>query len=142
MTNIIILDLFGGLTSQIPGAINVDRIAAQGIRTDISIGVPFHENSVDEIIASGPRAVFLDEAARVLKKDGKVFINATEHNGFRFGVRNGRFPSQQDLDRMGLCVIQRFGELPEKFSHLVFRSTNSIPIPNLAVRTTIFKKIR
>jgi filamentous hemagglutinin len=52
LTNIIILDLFGGLTSQIPGAINVDRIAAQGIRTDISIGVPFHENSVDEIIAS------------------------------------------------------------------------------------------
>ena len=75
-----ILDLFGGLTSQIPEAINVDKIAAQGIRTDISISLPFHDNSVDEIIASGPRAEFLDEAARVLKKCGKVFINATENN--------------------------------------------------------------
>lgn len=142
MKNTVILDLFGGLTSQIPRAINIDKIAAQGIRTDISISLPFHENSVDEIIASGPRAIFLEEAARVLKIGGKVFINATERNGFRFGTRDGRFPSQQDLDRMGLAVIQRFGKLPERFSHLVFRLTNGIPIPSLAVRTTIFKKIR
>ncbi len=49
--------------------------------TEPSISLPFHENLVDKIIASGPRAAFLDEVARVLKKGGKVFINATARNG-------------------------------------------------------------
>ncbi|MBI1925710.1 hypothetical protein HYR99_15835 [Candidatus Poribacteria bacterium] len=137
-----VLDLFGGVTSQIRGAVNVDKIAAQGVRADIGKGLPFRSRSVNEIIASGPRAVFLDEAARVLKIGGKIVINATAHNGFRFGTRNGGFPSQQELDTLGLRVVQRFGVLPSQFSHLVFRLTNGTPIPNLSVKTTIFEKIK
>jgi SAM-dependent methyltransferase len=137
-----VLDLFGGIKSQTHHTINVDRIALEGVRADINAGLPFRSNSIDEIVASGPRTVFLEDAARVLKKGGLLFINATTRNGFRFGTKNGRFPSQQELDRLGLRVLQQFGPLPDRFSHLVFRLTNGTPIPTQAVKTTIFEKVK
>jgi SAM-dependent methyltransferase len=137
----IVLDLFGGVTSQIGGAVNVDIRAGQGVRANISKGLPFRTHSVDEIIASGPRAEFLEEGARVLKKGGKIFINANAPNGFRFGLTNGRFPSTTRLNQLGLQVVQNFGSLPSRFSHLIFRRTDGSMIPTYQIRTTIYEKM-
>jgi hypothetical protein len=70
----IILDLFGGRTSQIPHAINLDIIADEGIRASTSdLGRIFPNNSVDEIVVSGPQAPFIEEAAQILKPGGRIY---------------------------------------------------------------------
>jgi RHS repeat-associated protein len=53
----IIVDLFGGASSQIPGAINIDIRATSGIRASVS-SLPIASESVDIVVASGPRAPF------------------------------------------------------------------------------------
>ena len=74
----ITLELFGGTTGQLPGAINIDIIAEQGIRADLlTDGLSFiPSNSVDEIVTFNPFIPkdaggtgildYLPEAARTL----------------------------------------------------------------------------
>jgi filamentous hemagglutinin len=135
--------LFGGKTSQIPGAINVDIIAEQGVRASAS-KLPFASGSVDQIVASNPYIPggsgmmdFLPSTAEALKPGGQIIINATKGNKF------GNLPSAETLESLGLRVVQEKGPLLPQFENNVFRQTDGIkPIPNSSVRTTILEKIK
>ncbi|WP_395373540.1 SpvB/TcaC N-terminal domain-containing protein [Marinicella sp. W31] len=129
------LDLFGGETSQLKGFINVDLRAVQGIRASVD-KLPFASNSVSEIVASGPRAKFLNEANRVLMPGGRLYINYTERNVF------GKVGSVTELEAMGFKLIQRDGPLLERFSNQTFRMTDGRVMPLQSVRTTILEKIK
>ncbi|HAG81738.1 MAG TPA: hypothetical protein DCL61_11355 [Cyanobacteria bacterium UBA12227] len=137
------LDLFGGRISQIPGAINIDMIAEEGIRATIADLVRiFPDNSVDEIIASGPQAEFLEEAARVLKPRGRIYINANFSNRYRFGTRTGKKPPDSEtLERLRLRIVQDDGSIEPRFANLEFRRTDGNQIPIETVRTVIFEKL-
>jgi hypothetical protein len=127
------LDLFGGAHSQIPGAINVDIAAQSGVRASAT-ALPFKTGSVSEIVASGPQASFLSEAARVLKPGGNIFINATKGNPF------GKLPGAEVLQKLGLEVVQKSGELLSRFQNLVFRRTDGSIIPKESVKSTVLRK--
>jgi len=129
------LDLFGGRGSQIPGAINVDLIAAsgRGVRAS-STALPFRSGSIGQIVASGPQAQFLSEAARVLRPGGRIFINATKGNKF------GKIPGAEVLEALGLRVVERAGPLLRRFSRQVFRRADGSVIPRGSVRTTILER--
>jgi RHS repeat-associated protein len=79
----IVVDLFGGASSQISGAINIDLRAQVGIRADAA-SLPIASESVDKVVASGPRAPFLDEASRVLKPAEDCTLT------IRFEIRSDR----------------------------------------------------
>ena len=131
-----VVDLFGGPSSQVPGALNVDKIAQQGVRGDVG-QLPFRASSVDEIVASGPRAAFLEEAARVLKPGGRVYINFTRRNQF------GQIPSPADLERLGLKIVREAGPLDSKFSgQKFFFSDGTTEIPPEKLLTTVLEKVQ
>lgn len=139
----ITLDLFGGKTSQVPDAINFDIVAEQGIKAQIAdLGEIFPETSVDEIIATSPQAEFLEQAARILKPGGRIYINANFSNRYRFGTTTGkRVPDDETLSRLGLRLVRDEGSLDPRFSNLVFRRTDGTEIPRETVRTVIFERI-
>lgn len=130
----VVLDLFGGTTSQISGAINVDIIATQGVRASTT-ALPFASGVAKEVIASGPRAEFLSEAARVLQSGGKIFINTSKGNRF------GKLPSSEVLQKLGLKVVQDRGPLLDRFKNLVFRREKGTVIPTESITTTILEKM-
>jgi len=136
----IILDLFGGLTSQVPGAINYDIAAEEGIQGDVSQLLEiFPPNSVSEIIASGPQAFFLEQAAIILKSGGRIYINANRSNPF------ARLPDADTLNRLRLRVIVENGNLEPRFANQQFfrqtpRPDSSYNIPLPTIRTTILEK--
>jgi RHS repeat-associated protein len=81
----IVIDLFGGARSQIPGAVNVDIAATSGIRADVTRGLPLASGVADEVIvtnpylrgvASGSNAAntWLPEAARILRPGGRITV--------------------------------------------------------------------
>ena len=129
----ITVDLFGGEVSQVPKAINVDIKAAQGVRGSAR-ALPFRSGSVEELIASGPRAEFLTEASRVVKPGGRIFINATRRNGY------ARIPNASTLERLRLRVISE-GPLDARFNNQVFRFVDgTTEIAPGALRTIIMER--
>jgi hypothetical protein len=128
----VILDLFGGETSQTPGAINVDTTSVQGLRASAT-KLPFGDGVADEIVADGPylkgpnRTImdYLPEAARVLKTDGQLIINSTAGNKF------GNLPPVDTLSELGLEVIVDRGPLLDRFSANTFRRTDGTEIPSV-----------
>ena len=79
----------------------------------------FPDNSVDEIIANGPQAEFLEEAARITKPGGKIYINANFSNRYRFGTRKGKKPpSEEVLDELGIRLVSVDGKLNPKFENI------------------------
>ena len=109
----IVVDLFGGARSQIPGAINVDIAATSGIRADITKGIPQLATSVaDEVIVTNPYLrglpqgsnaanTWLSEATRILKPGGRMTVTgALDANKF------ARMPTAQELEKLGLKVVQ------------------------------------
>lgn len=139
----VVVDLFGGRTSQLPGAINVDVVAESGIRASAT-ELPFKTGSIDRVVASNPfipgsgsqgMMAFLPEAARVTKPGGQIIINSTARNPF------GNLPDAAALDRLGLRVVVDRGPLGEQFNGNVFRFTDGRVIPNSAVQTTILQKV-
>lgn len=131
--------MFGGQTSQLVGAINVDIIATEGVQAETK-ALPFANESVDEIVASGPQAGFLSEAARVLKVGGRLYINFSKGNAF------GKLPDVQILKQLELAIIQLSGPLEAQFLNCRFRRTSPRPdgtvdIPISSIRTTILEKI-
>jgi|GEM_PF-2517870 RHS repeat-associated protein len=128
----IVLDLFGGASSQIPGAVNIDLRATAGIRADVS-SLPIASESVDTIVASGPRAPFLDEASRVLKPGGRIYINAVPVNPFAQ-------VNEAELGSLRLRLVQEFGPLDPQFSGQTFLRSNDSVIDTNTVRTTILEK--
>lgn len=136
----VVLDLFGGRTSQTPGAINVDIVATEGVRAS-ALQLPFKDGAAGTVIATNPylpgasgMADFLPEATRVLQPGGQMIINSTARNPF------GTLPSQQFLDELGLTVVQDRGPLLQQFQNNTFRFTDGRPIPNSSVFTTVLKK--
>ena len=138
----VVLDLFGGKTSQIPGAINVDITATQGVRASAT-QLPFRAGIADEVIASNPyipggggMMAFLPEAAQTLKPGGQLIINATQRNPF------GVLPDAKALENLELRVVQENGPLLPRFESHTFRFTDGRIIPNTSVRTTILEKVK
>jgi RHS repeat-associated protein len=129
----ITLDLFGGEVSQIPGAINVDLRAKEGLVADVQ-ALPFSDESVGEIIASGPQAPFLDEAARVLKPGGRIYINYTRRNSF------AQLPDDATLQQLRLKPIIVGGPLDPQFAGQAFTLTDGTPIRPDAMLTSILEK--
>jgi filamentous hemagglutinin len=141
----LVLDLFGGKSSQIPGAINVDIIAEQGVRASAT-KLPFGTAAVDKVITSNPyipKAAggvgdimeWLPESARVLKPGGQIIINATASNPY------AKLPSVQTLESLGLRVVQEPGPLLPQFQNQVFRYTDGGPITR-QIQSTILEKVR
>jgi hypothetical protein len=137
----ITLDLFGGKNSQNPGAINVDKVAKEGVQADAR-KLPFKSAVADEIIASNPYIKkgsgamdWLPEATRTLKQGGRIYINFTKGNKF------GKLPDAATLDKLGLRVVQEAGPLDSRFAGQVFRRTDGTVIPNESVKTTILEKV-
>lgn len=131
----VVLDLFSGKTSQVPGAIGVDLEVTAGVVASTE-QLPFKAGSVIEIIVSGPQAEFLAEAARVLRPGGQIFINATKGNPY------GKIRPTTPLDALGLRVIQKAGPLHPRFAGQVFRKTNGTEMPNAHILTTILEKVQ
>ena len=138
----VVLDLFGGRTSQVPGAINVDIVAQDGVRASAT-QLPFGTATVDRIVASNPYLPggagimdWLPDAANALKSGGTLVINATELNRF------GRLPSADVLNNLGLRVVQAPGPLLPEFQGNVFRYTDGGAIPDGKVESTVLQKIR
>jgi filamentous hemagglutinin len=135
----IALDLFGGERSQIPGAINVDFKALDGIRTDAR-NLPFASNTADEIIVSNPYIKggnetmmdWLPEAGRVMKPGGEIYINVNANNPY------GMLPSAAQLESLGLTVVRNNGALDIRFAGINFFSTNGNPLKN--VFTIVLRK--
>lgn len=138
------MDLFGGARSQIPSAINFDIIAEEGIKANVyQLTDIFPESSVDEIIASSPQAEFLPQAAKIIKPLGRIYINANFKNRYRYGTNRGkRAPNEDVLFELKLNLIQDGNFLNSRFSNLVFRRTDGIEIPKIAVRTVIYEKLK
>lgn len=126
------LDLFGGKTSQIPGAINVDLQATSGVRASTT-ALPFRSNYFTDVVASGPRAEFLPEASRVMSPGGQLFINSTQRNTF------GQLPNASTLQNLRFRVIQENGPLSPRFQNFDFRFTDGNPIRGTQ-RTTILER--
>jgi hypothetical protein len=135
------------LSSQITDAINYDIIAEQGIRANVSeLANIFPANSVDKIIVSGPQAEFLEQAAIILKAGGRIYINATYSNRYRFGTARGqdRVPETELLQKLSLRLVQvgsREEGLYYKFAMLKFRRSDGGEIDPNKVRTVIYEKV-
>jgi hypothetical protein len=141
----LIVDLFGGVTSQIVDAINVDCIAESGIKASVEdLCKIFPPESVSEIVVSGPQSPFLEQAAIILKRGGRIYINATKGNPF------GKVPDPTTrnnlgdtaLLQLGLQVLQLKGPLDARFAHHIFWRTNEEVIPTRSVTTTILEKVK
>lgn len=138
----ITLDLFGGKTSQVPEAINVDAIASSGIQASIAELLPkLPRESIDEIIASNPQAYFLEDAAPVLKPGGRIYINATKRNPF------GKLPNSETLEQLRLKLVQANAPLDPRFAKQKFvretpRGDGTLEIPSFSIKTTILEKIQ
>ena len=136
----VVLDLFGGKTSQVPGAVNVDVIAQDGVRAS-ALQLPFRDASAGQVIASNPYIPggsgmmdYLPEASRVLQQDGQLIINSTARNPF------GTLPDAQTLQDLGFTVVQDRGPLLPQFQNNVYRFTDGNPFPPNSMRTTILQK--
>jgi YD repeat-containing protein len=136
----VVLDLFGGATTRLSGAINVDIVAKEGVKAS-ALQLPFRNGVADRIIASNPYIPggggmmdYLPEAARVLKPNGEIVINSTARNPF------GILPDARVLDSLGLKVIEANGPLLPEFQNGVYRLTDGRLIPNKSMRTTILRK--
>ncbi|VII90818.1 hypothetical protein [Pseudomonas sp. FG-3G] len=135
----VVIDLFGGRTSQIPGAINIDIVAEQGIRAS-ALQLPIKSGVADQVVASNPyikgltSEAWLPGAADALKPGGHLIINATSRN------TTAILPSVEVLDGLGLRVIRESGSLLPQFEKNVFRTTDGVKIPNWKVQSTILEK--
>lgn len=137
----VVLDLFGGKESQIPGAVNVDIVAEKGVKASAT-QLPFADASADRVVATNPYIPntndimsYLPEASRVLKPGGKLVINSTERNPF------GKLPDAAALEKLGLKVVEVNAPLAPEFSNHTFRLTDGRPIPPQSVRTTTLEKV-
>ncbi|HLP91052.1 MAG TPA: DUF4157 domain-containing protein [Nostocaceae cyanobacterium] len=149
----IVIDLFGGKNSDIPGAINFDLVAEQGIKGNLSeLTTIFPPNSVDEIIASGPQAEFLSEAAKILKPGGRIYINANFSNLYKYGIKMKpkKIPDFAEIEKtMGLRLVNgepnsfNFDNLRQepRFENLNFMTTDGREINKDTVKTLIFERI-
>lgn len=131
------LDLFGGKVSQLAGEgfSSVDIVAVQGVRASTK-ALPFKSGSISEIVASGPQATFLPEAARVLKSGGQIFINATKNNQFFKNIGNAA-----ELEALGLKLIQQKAPLLNRFKNLIFRRTDGTNMGAKDMLTTVLEKL-
>ncbi|GHU31012.1 hypothetical protein FACS189497_11420 [Betaproteobacteria bacterium] len=129
-----------------PGAINVDIVAGQGVRASAT-KLPFAPGSVDQIIVSNPYFVgfereaqsimhWLPESASALKPGGQIIINATVNNRF------AQLPSASVLDSLGLRVVQQPGPLLPQFQNQAFTFTSGKPLPTVNMGTTILERVR
>lgn len=143
----VVIDLFGGRTSQIPGAINIDRRNRQRLgaralvpdprQPDAQVRfVPIKDGIADDIFAIGPRAPFLDEAHRILKPGGRLTVVGTRRNEFV------HLPNDAVLQRKGFHVIQRNGALPPSIARFTFRMEDNTEMPSASQHATILEKIR
>ncbi|MGA3892034.1 DUF637 domain-containing protein, partial [Ralstonia nicotianae] len=137
----VVLDLFGGRTSQILGAVNVDIVAQDGVRASAT-QLPFGAATADRIVASNPYLPggsgimdWLPGAANALKPGGTLTINATQLNKF------GQLPSPDVLNSLGLQVVQPTGPLLPEFQGNIFRYTDGGQIPSGKVNSTVLRKM-
>ena len=136
----ITLELFGGATGQLSGAINVDIIAEQGIKADLlTDGLSFiPNNSVEEIVTFNPFIPrdaggagildYLPEAARTIKP-GRQIINGTTNNKFT------KVKQSLDLESLGLRVVEKQVPLLDRFSDLTFRRIDGSEIDKNLMKT-------
>ncbi|WP_144407538.1 hypothetical protein [Gynuella sunshinyii] len=106
------VDLFGGETSQLKGAVNVDIDATIGVKADITGGLDFIPNgSTSQLSALNPyipgrknmfASDILAEAHRILEPGGEFTIAATKGNPY---VKIKQFPSENQLNNMGFDVV-------------------------------------
>lgn len=101
----VILDFFGGETSQIKGALNIDPAATKGFKGTIEEFVQVAKKNnitgnVDKIVANNPYgyADYVADAAQLLKKDGTITIRGTESNRFFNQVLNGKAKGLEEFE--------------------------------------------
>ena len=81
-----------------------------------------------------------------MKPGGRIYINATYNNRYRFGTASGkdRAPETELLQTLGLRLV-RVGSREEglyyKFAMLQFRRSDGAEIDPNKVRTVIFEKV-
>ena len=144
----LVLELFGGKTGKVEGAINVDRIAEKGIRADVIVDkLSFiSDNSIDEILVFNPYIPkeiggtgildYLPEAARILKPGGLIIISGSRNNKFT------QINPSMDLAALSLQVVERQIPLPVRFTNLRFYRTDGSEIPKDKILTTILRKVQ
>ncbi len=89
-----VVDLMGGETSSIKGALNVDQQATSGIKGTVADFLDFVKKNdalgeIDEIVANNPQATFLSESAELLKEGGTITVRGNTKNKFFQSVFDG-----------------------------------------------------
>ncbi len=82
-----------------------------------------------------------------MKPGGRIYINATYNNRYRFGTARGqeRVPETELLQKLGLRLVRvgsREEGLYSKFAMLQFRRSDAGEIDPNKVRTVIFEKVQ
>ena len=145
----VIVDLGGGKTSQIKGAINFDPLNKQkdGVSATVTNvkkhpidkerTTPLPDSAIDVIYATGPRTPVYKDAARALKPGGQVVITGTYKNG------NRKVPNEVELAEIGLRVVQRDGAPPPELKDYIFRGADGRRMKKHQKQlTTILEKVR
>jgi RHS repeat-associated protein len=145
----IVIDLFGGARSQIPGAINVDIAATSGIRADVMRGLPISSGVADEVIVTNPflrgaapgstaANTWLSEAARILRPGGRITVTGNlARNRFT------RVPTTEELERLGLRLVE--GPRPVSDPRIIAQrmfTTDGRPIDVSTLQSYILERIR
>ena len=156
----IVLELFAGEKEIVPGAINIDLIAEEGIKINFVEGIKINfvesklsfvpSNSVDEIITFNPfikdlptidqnMFFFLEDAARTVKPGGQIVVTGQPANAF---VR--KLPSEQQLEQLGLKIIVKDDfnllDINKPFLETEFFTSQGKPISPDTLITIIFEK--
>ncbi len=135
------VELFGGKTGQVPGALNIDVIAENGLRADITrplvvTGQASEITAFNPYLEIGTRTTmqWLPNAARILKPGGRIIISGTKRNSC------AQLPTAAELESIGLKLVDQFKGVPEKYRALEFRQTSGKKIYPDTMYTIILEK--
>jgi hypothetical protein len=95
--------------------------------------------AADTIVASGPQDASIAHAAPLLRTGGRLYINATRGNKFKYGTADGTVDIAT-LRGLRLSMEQDFGPLHPRFAELRFALTDGTPIDSRSIGTSIFRK--
>ena len=138
------MDLMGGRKSLFNGFVNVDKIAEEGIKTQIEyLDKVVKNNSCKEIMVNNPYGVngitILEVTNHLLIQNGRIMISGTLNNKYFNKLMKEKY--QDKMRDLGF-EVNISNELDEKLKNQGFYQTNGkTRIPTDKMKTIYLKKI-